>query len=119
VVIAGWRPGAGARAGAFGSLLLGIPDGDRLRYVGRVGSGFSDRDLTDIRGRLDRLSRATNPLEGVPAVDAKDAHWVTPKLVGEVEYAESTSDGRLRAATWRGLRPDKSPADVTPEGTTA
>ncbi len=115
VVIGGWRPGAGARAATLGALLLGIPADGGLRYVGRVGSGFTDRDLADLRSRLDRLDRATPPLDGVPDADAADAHWVTPKLVGEVEYAEITSDGRLRAATWRGLRPDKTPADVTLE----
>ena len=112
VVVAGWRSGNGARADTVGSLLLGIPGDDGLEYVGRVGSGFSDRDLTDLRAKLDRIARETSPLVGVPAVDAKDAHWVTPKLVGEVEYAELTADGRLRAPTWRGWRPDKSPADV-------
>jgi bifunctional non-homologous end joining protein LigD len=115
VVVAGWRPGNGARADTVGSLLLGIPGNNGLEYVGRVGSGFSDRDLTDLRAKLDRLARETSPLVGVPTADAKDAHWVTPKLVGEVEYAEVTADGRLRAPTWRGWRPDKKPADVTRE----
>jgi bifunctional non-homologous end joining protein LigD len=112
VVVAGWRPGNGARSDTVGSLLLGIPDADGLRYVGRVGSGFSDRDLVDLRARLNRLARETSPLIGVPPADARDAHWVTPKLVGEVGFAERTSDGRLRAPTWRGWRPDKSPTDV-------
>ncbi|MEO8529149.1 MAG: non-homologous end-joining DNA ligase, partial [Pseudolysinimonas sp.] len=115
VVVAGWRPGAGARASTFGSLLVAVPDGDRLRYVGRVGTGFTDRDLNDARAKLDALARATNPLTGVPAADAKDANWVTPKLVGEVGFAERTADGRLRAPTWRGWRPDKSVEDINPE----
>jgi len=115
VVIAGWRPGKGARSDTVGSLLLGVPDGDRLRYVGRVGSGFSDRDLVDLRARLDRLARATSPLVGVPPPDAREARWVSPKLVGEVTYAERTTDGRLRAPTWRGWRADKAPDDVTME----
>jgi bifunctional non-homologous end joining protein LigD len=115
VVVAGWRPGKGARSDTIGSLLLGIPGAGGLEYVGRVGSGFSERDLTELRARLDRMARETSPLIGTPPADAKDAHWVTPKLVGEVEYAEMTADGRLRAPTWRGWRPDKSPADVTRE----
>lgn len=115
VVIAGWRPGNGARSDTVGSLLLGVPDGDRLRYVGRVGSGFSDRELVELRARLDRMARATSPLVGVPPADASEAHWVTPRLVGEVAYAERTTDGRLRAPTWRGWRPDKTPDDVTIE----
>jgi bifunctional non-homologous end joining protein LigD len=116
VIIAGWRPGTGVRARTFGSLLLGIPNPDGgLRYVGRVGSGFSEQDLADLRGRLDRLERATSPFAGELPPDAKDARWVSPKLVGEVEYAEATDEGRLRVATWRGLRLDKSPEDVTDE----
>ena len=113
VVVAGWRPGTGMRAATFGSLLLGVPEGDRLRYVGRVGTGFTDADLAATRAKLDRLARQTSPLVGVPGPDARDAHWVTPKLVGEVGFAERTTDGRLRAPTWRGWRPDKSPDDVS------
>lgn len=113
VVVAGWRPGTGMRASTFGSLLLGVPEGDRLRYVGRVGTGFTDADLTATRAKLDRLARQTSPLIGVPPADAREAHWVTPRLVGEVGFAERTTDGRLRAPVWRGWRPDKSPDDVT------
>jgi bifunctional non-homologous end joining protein LigD len=113
VVVAGWRPGNGARSDTVGSLLVGVPGKAGLAYVGRVGSGFSDRELGDLRTRLDRMGRDTSPLIGVPPVDAKDARWVTPKLVGEVEYAEITADGRLRAPTWRGWRPDKTPEEIT------
>jgi bifunctional non-homologous end joining protein LigD len=115
VVVGGWRPGNGARSDTVGSLLVGIPGDDGLEYVGRVGSGFTDAQLTDLRAKLDRMARETSPLIDVPAADAKDAHWVTPKLVGEVEYAELTADGKLRAPTWRGWRPDKSPRDVVRE----
>ncbi|MBO9578942.1 MAG: non-homologous end-joining DNA ligase, partial [Microbacteriaceae bacterium] len=115
VVIAGWRPGRGSRGGGIGSLLLGIPEEGGLRYVGRVGTGFDERALAEL-GRLTRpLARRTSPLVGVPAADARDAHWVTPRLVGEVEYAERTRDGRLRQPTWRGLRRDKAVADVRTE----
>lgn len=113
VVVGGWRPGNGHRADSVGSLLVGIPDADGLRYVGRVGTGFTDRQLAQLRTRLDSLARKTSPLIDVPSADARDAHWVTPTLVGEVEFAELTSDGRLRAPAWRGWRPDKSPSDVT------
>jgi bifunctional non-homologous end joining protein LigD len=115
VVIGGWRPGKGARADTIGSLLLGIPDGDSLRYVGRVGTGFSDAELTKLRARLDRMSRQSSPFGDVPREDAREAHWVTPTLVGEVEYAEATSEGRLRAPAWKGWRPDKDPQDVVRE----
>ena len=117
VVIGGWRPGKGVRADTVGSLLFGIPDGGGLRYAGRVGTGFSDAELKKLRARLDRLARATSPLEGVPREDSRDANWVTPTLVGEVVYAERTSEGRLRAPAWKGWRPDKEPDEVREEVT--
>jgi bifunctional non-homologous end joining protein LigD len=115
VVIAGWRPGNGRRANTVGALLLGIPDGDGLRYVGKVGTGFTDSVLEDLKKRLSEHPRKTSPLSDVPSVDARDAHWVRPELVGEVEFAEWTSTNRLRQPTWRGLRPDKSVDEVRVE----
>jgi bifunctional non-homologous end joining protein LigD len=112
VVIGGWRPGQGRRSGGVGSLLMGIPTESGLHYVGRVGSGFNDRQLDDIQARLEKLSRKTSPFIDVPREDARDAHWVTPSLVGEVTYGELTEPGRLRHPVWRGLRPDKSPIEV-------
>ncbi|GAA0956290.1 ATP-dependent DNA ligase [Frigoribacterium faeni] len=116
VVIAGWRPGAGRRADGVGSLLMGVPGDDGLQYVGRVGTGFSDRELDELLPSLRAAARKTSPLVGVPAADARDAHWVTPSRVGEVSIAEWTSTGRLRQPSWRGWRPDKSPDDVVREG---
>ena len=114
-VIVGWRPGGGNRSGTIGSLLLAVPDSakgtDGWRYVGRVGSGFSDKALKDLQKRLAPLSRKTPPVEVVRA-DAKDARWVRPALVGEVTFSEETPDGRLRHPVWKGLRPDKSPDDL-------
>lgn len=115
VVVGGWRPGKGAREGSVGSLLVGIPDGRNLRYVGRVGSGFSWRELTELRQTVDRLARKTSPFEDVPREDAADAHWVSPQLVGEVTYSEWTGTGRLRHPVWRGWRLDKEPSEVVPE----
>jgi bifunctional non-homologous end joining protein LigD len=115
VVIAGWRPGAGRRADGVGSLLMGIPSDDGLRYVGRVGTGFSDRDLDELLPIFEREARKTSPLVDVPKADARDAHWITPRRVGEVEFAEWTSTGRLRQPSWRGWRPDKDAADVVRE----
>lgn len=116
-VIVGIRPGKGDREGAIGSLLLAVPDtaGGALRYVGRVGTGFSERILQDLQGTLAPLRIDTAPLEGVPALDASDALWVRPELVGEVEFANWTPDGSLRHARWRGLRSDKTPAEVVRE----
>jgi bifunctional non-homologous end joining protein LigD len=115
-VIGGWRPGQGRRDGGVGSLLMGVPTAGGLRYVGRVGSGFNDRTLDEIQALLAPLDRKTSPLTGVPREDARDAHWVTPSLVGEVSYSELTGPGRLRHPVWRGLRPDKSAAEVVWEG---
>ncbi|MFC7241079.1 non-homologous end-joining DNA ligase [Catellatospora aurea] len=116
VVVAGWRPGQGNRADTIGALLLGIPEPAGLRYVGSVGTGFTRQMLDDLRVRLSKLERKTSPFAaGPPIREARDAHWATPKLVGEVRFTEWTRDGRLRHPAWRGLRPDKSASDVVPE----
>jgi bifunctional non-homologous end joining protein LigD len=113
VLIGGWRPGDGRRAGTIGSLLLGVPTDDGLRYVGKVGTGFTHSALVDLHERLLPLARTTSPFAGpVPLDQARRAHWVDPDLVGEVEYRTWTTDGRLRHSSWRGLRPDKNPEDV-------
>lgn len=116
VVIGGWRPGKGRRSSQVGSLLMGVPNRDGgLDYVGRVGTGFRDRDLVDLTARLDRLQRKTSPFTAVPKPDSNDANWVSPKLVGEVEFAEWTGSERLRHPSWRGWREDKAPTDVRRE----
>jgi bifunctional non-homologous end joining protein LigD len=115
VVVGGWRPGNGEREHSVGSLLVGIPDGSKLRYVGRVGSGFSSRELKELRQQLDAMPRKTSPFYEVPAADAADARWVSARLVGEVSYGEWTGSGKLRHPVWRGWRLDKEPADVVVE----
>lgn len=115
VVLAGIRPGQGGRAQTFGSLLLGIPGPDGLQYAGRVGTGFSDSALRGLMATLAPLHADDNPLVGVPALDARGVQWLRPELVGEVEFGEFTPGGILRHSRWRGLRPDKSPADVARE----
>jgi len=115
VVVGGWRPGKGNRTGTIGSLLLGVPTDGALRYVGRVGTGFGDRDLVSIHATLKRLVRKTTPFSDLPQADAATAVWVRPSLVAEVEFAEWTATGRLRQPSWRGWRPDKSPSDVVAE----
>ncbi|MGH8868863.1 MAG: non-homologous end-joining DNA ligase [Actinomycetes bacterium] len=116
VVVGGWRPGAGRRTGAIGSLLMGVQTEDGLMYVGHVGSGFSDSALADLSRQLEPLARETSPFATpLPRPDSRDARWVEPRLVGEVAYGEWTPDERLRHPTWRGLRADKDPAEVTRE----
>jgi bifunctional non-homologous end joining protein LigD len=112
VVIVGWRPGRGSREQRVGSLLMGVPDEGGLRYVGRVGTGFDEKALDEMLPRLKRLARKTSAVSDVPNADARDAVWVTPRLVGEVEFAEWTPTRRLRQPTWRGWRPDKDIDDV-------
>ncbi|WP_336646918.1 ATP-dependent DNA ligase [Microbacterium sp. USHLN186] len=112
VVIVGIRPGRGSGRSGIGSLLLGVPDeGGALRYVGRVGTGFTDRMLRDLAAQL-RPLRTTGPALEVPSPDAADARWVRPELVGEVEFANWSPGGILRHSRWRGLRPDKSADEV-------
>ena len=114
-VIVGWRPGEGARESTIGSLLLAAPngaDGGTLTYIGRVGTGFTDTALTELSARLARIERKTPAVQDVPPDVARRARWVRPELVGEVTYGEMTPDGRLRHPVWKGLRPDKSPADL-------
>jgi bifunctional non-homologous end joining protein LigD len=117
VVIVGWKPGGGRREGGIGSLLLGVPDdAGRLVFAGHVGTGFTDWMLEDLLTRLRPFERTTSPLaEEVPRALVRDAHWVSPRLVGEVAFGEWTRDGRMRHPVWRGLRPDKAVGDVVRE----
>ncbi len=115
VVIGGIRPGKGNRAGTIGSLLVGVPSADGLQYAGRVGSGFGEQTLARLTTLLEPLRSDVDPFVGVPAADARDALWVRPDLVAEVEFAEFTPGGILRQARWRGLRPDKAPDEVVRE----
>ncbi len=115
VVIGGIRPGHGGRAGRIGSLLVGIPEPGGLHYAGRVGTGFSDTTLARLAEMLRPLRTDAAPFIDVPDADARDALWVRPELVGEVEFAELSPGRILRQARWRGLRPDKSAPEVSLE----
>lgn len=108
VVIVGWREGPVGLA----SLILAVPGDDDLRYAGRVGTGFSDRDRRTLPGLLAAAEIAEPPVYDNPPEDLKDTRWVRPELVGEVTYGNWTKDGVLRHASWRGWRTDKTPADV-------
>jgi len=115
-VIGGFTDPQGARAG-IGALLLGYytPDG-RLAFAGRVGTGFAHKVAVDLRGRLDALAQPASPFSPSPTGPlGRTAHWVKPKLVGEVAFAEWTNDGQLRHPSFQGLRLDKQAADVVRE----
>jgi bifunctional non-homologous end joining protein LigD len=115
VLVGGWTAGQGARADTLGALLLGAHDElGRLRYLGDVGTGFTEQMLGDLLVRLTALERPDSPFDDpVPRDHARRARWVRPELVGEVEYRAVTADRRLRHTAWRGLRADKDPAQVT------
>jgi bifunctional non-homologous end joining protein LigD len=98
---------------AFASLLLGEFDGDDFCYRGRVGTGFSDRDLEEITKKLRKLARKTAPFVDLPRNVAREARFVEPRLVVEIAYAERTADGRLRHPAFVALREDKPASDVT------
>jgi bifunctional non-homologous end joining protein LigD len=115
VVVIGWEPGEGRRAGEIGALLLGVNVGGQLSYAGQVGTGFTERALRELLAQLKPLAAKRAAVPDVPAEHARVANWVRPELVGEVVYGEWTRDNRLRHPSWRGLRPDKSPRDVVRE----
>jgi len=113
VVIGGWRAGEGGRTSGIGALLIGVPEGDGLAFAGRVGTGFTDKDLAALKKTLAPLHTDESPFNTrLSGLDARGVTFVEPTLVGEVRYSERTSDGRLRQPSWRGLRPDKSPDEV-------
>jgi bifunctional non-homologous end joining protein LigD len=113
VLILGWKPGEGRREGTIGSLLLGVLDEEgQLRFAGHVGTGFTGVMLRQLEDQLAPLRRGASPVRDMPREHARHAHWVEPVLVGEVAFRNWTPDGRLRHASWRGLRPDRSPGEA-------
>ncbi|MGV9797566.1 ATP-dependent DNA ligase [Mycobacterium sp. NPDC003449] len=113
VVIGGWRQGEGGRSSGIGALMLGVPGPEGLQFAGRVGTGFTEKELAKLKKKLEPLHTDESPFAApLPKLDAKGVTFVRPELVGEVRYSERTSDDRLRQPSWRGLRPDKGPEDV-------
>lgn len=105
VVVGGWKWGTGRRAGTIGSILVGIPGQDGLRFCGRVGTGFNDAELDRLLMLLQTIQTGRCPFnQPVTGYDAKDAEWVTPTLSAAVQYGLMTADGRMRHPSWRGLR---------------
>lgn len=112
-VVVGCVDGTGSARGGVGSLLLGAyDDGGRLTYIGHVGTGFTGAGRRALRAQLTQLERPTSPLAAPPPTRGiKGAHWVSPELVGDVEFREYAG-GSLRHPAWKGLRDDKSPREV-------
>ncbi len=115
-IVIGWVDGTGTARNGVGSLLLGTYDDRRLVYIGPVGTGFTTADRRALRQQLASIERTTSPLAAAaPAQEARGAHWVEPRLVGDVEYREYTGGG-LRHPSWKGLRDDKTSDEVDMPG---
>ncbi len=114
-VIVGFTDPEGSRVG-LGALLLAVHEGKDLVYAGKVGTGFTDRTLRDLRKKLDKIVVDKPAFKSAPrGAEARRSHWVKPELVGEVAFTEWTREGILRHPTFQGLREDKKPAEVIRE----
>jgi bifunctional non-homologous end joining protein LigD len=111
-VVVGFTDPEGSREG-FGALLLGYYDAKgKLCYAGRVGTGFNSEKLMELRKRLEELTCKNAPVTLPKGVSRKGLHWVEPRLVAEVEFADWTADAIVRQASFQGLREDKDVRDV-------
>ncbi|MEU3416249.1 ATP-dependent DNA ligase [Streptomyces sp. NPDC006658] len=110
VIIGGWLPGRGRLAGLPGAVLAGQRDpAGRLRYVGGVGTGWSEAERVRLAGLLRDAASGRCPFDPVPHIP--QARWVVPRLVGEVAYSTRTRHGMLRQPSWLRLRPDLTPRE--------
>jgi bifunctional non-homologous end joining protein LigD len=107
-VIGGYTPPQGSRA-ELGALLVGLYDRRKLRFTGKVGTGYTQETLRDLGAKLKRLHTDDCPFDPPPRVPG--AAWVKPRLVAQIAYAEWTADGKLRQPAFLGLRTDKKPEE--------
>ena len=112
-IIVGFTEPKGTRS-YFGSLLLAVKTKGQLTSIGGVGTGFTEKSLKDIYGKLKTLIRKTSPLD-VPIKQTPDMTWVEPVLVCDIKFTEITEDGSVRHPVFQGLRIDKTPEDVQEE----
>ena len=112
-VVGGWTDPKGSRA-EFGALLLGVYEGNELRFAGHVGTGFDGATLSTVMARMRPLASSVCPFADAPR-EIKKSHWLKPKLVAQVRFGEWTADGLLRQPVFLGLREDKRPKDVVRE----
>jgi len=118
VVVVGYTRGQGRRAQGFGALVVAIYEAGGLRWAGNVGTGFGDDEIERLLGVLKPLARADSPLADapkMPRVRRSDVVWVEPRLVAEVEFAEWTREGRLRAPVYVRLRDAKPASEIRRE----
>ena len=113
-VVGGWTAPRGARS-HFGALLLGVYERKKLVYVGHVGSGFNEKELSKLMALLRPRQVAGSPFDAAPPDTNDTPHWVRPELVAEVKFTEWTDDNRLRHPTYLGLRDDVTPGSVRRE----
>jgi bifunctional non-homologous end joining protein LigD len=114
-VIAGYTPSSKSLPG-FGALVLGVYEEGKLVYAGRVGTGFTFKQRSDLKKHLDKIARKQSPFAVAPTDRGlRETHWTEPKLIAEVAFMEWTSDGSIRHPSFQGLREDKNPKDVVRE----
>ncbi|MFJ1969714.1 ATP-dependent DNA ligase [Streptomyces sp. NPDC087903] len=113
VVVGGWLPGRGRLTGLPGAVLVGQRAAGVLRYVGSVGTGWSHAERTRLAELLRDAATDVCPFDPVPP--AAGAHWVVPRLVGEVRYSTRTRAGLLRQPSWLRLRTDLTPEESSAE----
>ena len=111
-VVVGWTPSEKSRA--FRSLVLGIHEDGRLRYAGKVGTGFNTDELFRLMEIMAPLEQKTATVDA-PRAEVRGAHWLKPRLVAEIAYTEMTNEGTLRHPSYLGLREDKKPEAVVLE----
>ncbi|AZO71312.1 DNA ligase D [Mesorhizobium sp. M1D.F.Ca.ET.043.01.1.1] len=111
-VLVGWTPSDKDRA--FRSLILGVHDGGKLRFAGKVGTGFDTAEMARLMKIMAPLEQKAATVEG-PRAEVRGAHWLRPNLVAEIAYTEMTNEGTLRHPSYLGLREDKKPEAVALE----
>lgn len=114
LIIGGYTIGKGSRGAELGALLLGVNEKNKFRYVGKVGTGFNQQILKELKPKVEKLEQKKSAFD-INVPKEKGVHWIRPKLIAEVSFTEWTSDGILRHPVFIGLREDKTPNEVLKE----
>ena len=114
LVVGGFTDPQRSRVG-LGALLVGYFDGDDFVFAGKIGTGFDNALLRDLRGRLDALERKTTPFTRATGLPKLRVHWVTPEIVVQAAFTEWTGGGKLRHPRLLGIRIDKAAREVVRE----